>query len=147
MPFPSEGGHRINAMLCVQARLKEQQEAEARAKQEAQAKAEQEAAAAAAKQKQAPAVKLPPKAAAAKPAAPKPAAAKAAPAQSLPEKKATPPVPKVDAAEAAKRREEGEDIDTLMLCPLNANFAYSCCSSDSKGLNLRVVQLRFSALS
>ena len=139
MPFPREGWHRINAMLCVQARLKEQQEAEARAKQEAQAKAEQEAAAAAAKQKQALAAKPPPKAPAAKLAAPKPAAAKAVPAVSLPEKKATPPVPKVDAAEAAKRREEGEDSDRMMLCPLNADCAYIAAP-------LRTVQFMCSAL-
>lgn len=90
----------------MQARLKAQQEAEAKAKQEAAAKA---------KQKQAPAAKLPsakPMAAASKPVES---------AQSLPQKKATPPVPQVNPAEAAKRREEGRD------CFLHFFFRVGVC--------------------
>ncbi len=91
----------------LQAREKAQKEAEAAAKQQAAdaAKQEQQAAASAAAAKP-------------KPAAPKAAAPKAAPAQK-PAPKATPPVPQVDAAEAAKRREAGQFSGENLLLPEN----------------------------
>ncbi|BDA45967.1 probable protein TIC 62, chloroplastic at N-terminal half [Coccomyxa sp. Obi] len=134
--FPEEYAREQEAKRAAeeQARQKAQQEAEARAKQEAEATAKQEAAAAAAKQKQAPAAKLPP--AAPKPAAPKPAAAEAAPAQSLPQKKATPPVPQVDAAEAAKRREEAakaaREIEARALAAAEAERAKAAAEAKAK---------------